>query len=433
MTSKRNIDKNLIEDEYGVIYNTLDQSLVNAGKLIGVKEYSVKQGTRVIGKNSFESTQTLEKVHLPDSVEIIESSAFFECLHLKTIELNEGLVCIEPNAFSICMEITEIRFPKSLKNLSPVFMREYNRQIKFVFHPNNQYFSSDENYVYSKDNSKIIMAIETDKNKDTTISQYVLEIGDYAFYKNHSIQKVIIPDTVKILGVSSFENCLFLKEIELSKCLTSIGSCCFKNSGIENIEIPSSVKRIGKHAFSGCSSLNWFDVQSNNPYFSSNNGVLYSSDNSKLISYPAGSNRKTFTVPSEVKYIYSEAFNGAEYLTEVKLHNRILSLGSFTFSGCHNLCKIKWSKNLKRIGYGVFTYCTSLTSIILPNSISKIESGAFYFCTNLISVTLPSKLEYIGKDVFTFCGDVKLRLNRNNKKFKVFENCIYEKRIDICK
>lgn len=94
----------------------------------------------------------------------------------------------------------------------------------------------------------------------------VSEIGEYAFSidaprvpnstARRNIKRIVLPDSVKIIGDCAFEGCMCLKQIVLSKDLTVIRSGSFAVcESLVSIAIPESVTSIGKGAFQRCTSL----------------------------------------------------------------------------------------------------------------------------------------------------------------------------------
>ena len=112
--------------------------------------------------------------------------------------------------------------------------------------------------------------------------------------------------------------------------------------------------------FAGCSGLTAINVHPDNPYFVSENGVLFDKYKTKLINYPAG-RKGDYTIPDK------------------------------TFE----------------IGRHAFSHCTGLTSVIIPSSVKKIREGAFYNCKGLKSVTIPSSVTVIESQTFGNCIDLK--------------------------
>ena len=88
---------------------------------------------------------------------------------------------------------------------------------------------------------------------------------------------------------------------------------------ITRINIPASIKTIGRNVFMGCENLKEIYVDANNPYFTSDDGVLYNREKTILIKFPAGKDASSFTIPETVKEIADDAFEG------VKMDNNTVS------------------------------------------------------------------------------------------------------------
>ena len=69
-----------------------------------------------------------------------------------------------------------------------------------------------------------------------------------------SIESITIPDSVKTIGSSAFNNCVSLKAITIPDGVTAIErDVFFSCTSLEAITIPDSVKTIGRAAFWNCS------------------------------------------------------------------------------------------------------------------------------------------------------------------------------------
>lgn len=209
------------------------------------------------------------------------------------------------------------------------------------------------------------------------ISDGVESIGNYAFAGCDTLTKVVISKTVKSIGYDAFADCAALTEIQLSEGLETIGEFAFNGCGqLTNIIIPKSVTSIGGGAFANCNSLtsitipekvayigkNPFSagdigkshltevaVDENNPYFSSEDGVLYDKEKTTLIACPAG--KTELVIPDGVTRIGSYAFLGSG-ITNLILPESVTSIEEFVFWTCN------------------------ITSIEIPASVTNIEEGA---------------------------------------------------------
>lgn len=91
----------------------------------------------------------------------------------------------------------------------------------------------------------------------------VISVGDKAFNEeggrlgiiNENLTSVLLPNTIRKIGASSFYNCPNIDSINLPEGLIEISSEAFGCTGISSLVIPESVTTIGYDAFYGCKKL----------------------------------------------------------------------------------------------------------------------------------------------------------------------------------
>lgn len=88
------------------------------------------------------------------------------------------------------------------------------------------------------------------KETKVIIPEGVLEIGSEVF-RDSFVEEVILPSTLKKIGMNSFINCSSLVKIDIPEGVEKIESFAFAFSGLEEISIPKSVAEIGRYAFCG--------------------------------------------------------------------------------------------------------------------------------------------------------------------------------------
>ena len=124
-----------------------------------------------------------------------------------------------------------------------------------------------------------------------------------------SIKFVIIEDGVTSIGSSAFDGCRGLTSVTIPNSVTSIGSQAFQGSGLSYVRIPSNVTSLGLGIFAGCSDLSSIDVDVNNPYYCSIDGVLFKKYNTILKQYPGGK-QGAYAIPNNATSIDIAAFYG---------------------------------------------------------------------------------------------------------------------------
>lgn len=88
------------------------------------------------------------------------------------------------------------------------------------------------------------------------INYFMAKIENCAFANCRKMERVKLPDTVRIIKPNAFFNCMSLAAIDLPFGIISIGSSAFSGcSSLESCVIPDSVTDIRSWVFAGCKSL----------------------------------------------------------------------------------------------------------------------------------------------------------------------------------
>ena len=294
-----------------------------------------------------------------------------------------------------------------------------------------------------------------DKLAKASIPYGVTKIGNSAFEFCPSLTSVAIPNSVTNIGDSAFRNCTGLASITIPDGVTNIGEYVFSSCNLTSITIPSNVTSIDDSAFSDCQKLNQINVAPTNATFSSENGVLFNKEKTKVISYPEGKKETSYTVPDGVASIGEYAFSSCSSLTSITVPNSVISIDKGAFSCCSSLTNITLPDGVMSIGSDAFfktkIYCNksnwkdsvlyigkhlikaentvsgeyviqsgtrtiadeafefskNLTNITVPDGVTSIGNEAFYCCDNLTSITIPSSVMRIGKRAFSSCDNLK--------------------------
>ena len=161
--------------------------------------------------------------------------------------------------------------------------------------------------------------------------------------------ELIIPDWVRHIDERAFVN----------------------NSQLQCVVIGDSVQSIGKSAFLGCRSLSDFEISPRNPYFSSEQGILYSKDRDTLIAYPSVSG--SYEVADGVKVIAPEALM-ATLISEVILPESLTTISDKSFLGSGNMSTIQIGKSVNEIGSMAFSGCALLRELNIDSMNSNYSS-----------------------------------------------------------
>ena len=265
------------------------------------------------------------------------------------------------------------------KNLSFVSFRMFNIalpdncwQEKNRFDDLKQVFIDEFGVKYGR-NGLILIRAPKDISGTYRIRKECRFINTKAFKGCSNLEKLILPHSLKTIGVMAFVRCEKLKEIKLPKFVQKVdGAFMYWNGKLVN----------------------------ESDYFIYKDAILYNSSMTRLIAY-----RKM-----EKQYNKFVAFNRyTSQMTE-----------AIGWTGEHSY---DVPVGIVEIACGAFADKHSLFSVSLPTSVCRIENAAFVCCENLGFINIPSTVSYIGKFAFgkTILKDqIKLEIIKRFGK-EVFE------------
>lgn len=220
----------------------------------------------------------------------------------------------------------------------------------------------------------------------------VTEIGGGTFYFHDNLEDVKIPNSIINIADSAFTGCSKLTNIDIPASVTRIGNNAFAGSGLTHITLPNSITEIGRGAFAECTELtkinipasvirigvdldlfsNPFDgcfnltninVDSDNPKYSSIDGILYNKKKNILLCAPNGY-YKDVVIPSSVDSIYDMAFHNCNRIRYVSIPEGITKIANNMFYNCSGLLEMTIPSTVTEIGYNAFFGCSGLYYII---------------------------------------------------------------------
>lgn len=84
----------------------------------------------------------------------------------------------------------------------------------------------------------------------------VVVIQNSGFKDCSSLTSILIPNSIKSIGINAFENCSNITEITIPEGVTLIGNNTFKSCvKLASASFPTSIESFGANAFAGCTSL----------------------------------------------------------------------------------------------------------------------------------------------------------------------------------
>ncbi len=213
---------------------------------------------------------------------------------------------------------------------------------------------------------------------EVTLPAWVNRVGKEAFEGYDKMTKLVMPDTVTTVDFGAFSNCSNLQTVKMSESVRTLGSSAFSGcTSLYSISIPRTVREIGSGVFAGCPSLSNVSISPSNENYTSYDGVIYSTDGSKLVQYLAGRPSTTYQMPTSVKEIEEYAFWGANNLAKLSIANGVTQIPEHAFSNCKGLQHVTLPRSVQSIFAYAFENCDSLSYINIPDSVGYIDKRAF--------------------------------------------------------
>lgn len=467
-----------------------------------IKEVHIPATVNKIDNYAFWGCENMESISIPDQVSFIGSYAFADCSSLATIELPQSLSSLADYVFRNCNKLRKITIPQNVNeignyafyecsSLSHVEMPTAISRIgQGAFNNCNSLLSlylpdsiTISDGAFNSCNAKIYANIGTDTAKSLSKSSqwdrksifydpnypnvqlmYIFD-GENAIdlevvgLENKSVNSVVLPSGVTIIGTSAFWNCSNLSYLSIPSSVCIIKEFAIYNSpNLKTVYLPNNIETIEKYNFNDQTiyatlhsktsnavtktTLHFYDemypdyafygawddgtlcIECKNtdiesaviPYGIEAIGweafrdctklnTIDMPETIKIIKEGAFANctgLRTVTIPDGCTTVIG-AFYGCKYLREINFPESVTYVGG-SFSGCENLVKILAPVHGDNFG---FENCYALKKVVLAEDVTSIGNFAFYNCTNLEYITIPETVTSIGYDAFYGCASLE--------------------------
>ncbi len=394
-----------------------------------------EEGSNVtkIGELAFYRLIYMEKLELPETLEVLGPQAFQSCFELKEVTFRSGGTKLEigMEVFSECSALTKIQLPKHVSKIEYGSFEGISTNDVTVEDGGDHYISRDGAIYGLNDSKQEVDLTFFSKSSDFTgkLPETLQKIGSYVFRGNVYLTKLEIPASVTYIGTEAFKGATGLTEITFkgSNNITFdgigtatagdamalaegdatglVGSTFEDCTALETLKLPKGVTTLpGRFLYmtrKGASQLTDFDMPDS--LVQIGGGAFYHSNildveipkNVTTIGneafYEANMIGLTFKSGSQLSVIGDSAFRNTR-INKLDLPDTVTSLGSYAFADTR-ITTVKLGSKVTTAGSNVFMNCTSLTSVSISSDIET--NGMFSNCSSLNSVTFSDGVKVI--------------------------------------
>ena len=228
---------------------------------------------------------------------------------------------------------------------------------------NSQHYCAENGVLFNKEKTELIKYPSALQEQSYRVPDTVEVISDYAFYCTDELKSVELPASVSNLSPFSIYGTLTIP-------------------GVEEVT-----------------------VSSNNNYYVSENGLVYSKDLRTLILCPCGKTAEKLSLPAGLCAIGEYAFSNVSGVESIVLPDSVREIGRYAFSSCGSK-KITMNSGLESMGESAFEGCRMLMDISIAEGLPKIPDRAFALCSRLQNISLPESVTAIGDEAFLDCDSL---------------------------
>ncbi len=214
-------------------------------------------------------------------------------------------------------------------------------------------------------------------------------IPEKAFYEWNELEEILIPASVKDIGIDAFRECNKLKTVtfEENSQLKKIGHSAFRECNkLKTLIIPASVLGIGEYAFKNCFNLT-------SVIFEDKSNLIYIGHSAFI----GCQKQRKIILPDNVKRIESFAFNDEKI--KINVPEKVFYIGESAFSETSVTTQNVRLTGLQEIEENSFVYAKGIKSLNIKGSIKTIAPYSFAYC-NISQINIEEGVEDIQKRAF---------------------------------
>lgn len=265
--------------------------------------------------------------------------------------------------YKLHSSVRKIRLSRAVEKVRFIGREMRGRFLELEIDKENPHIFTDGKAVFTKNGELTLFFAGGCTSYEIPAGTRVIKNDAFGFSPN--IRHIRLPQGVETIEAFAFCDITALRDINIPEGVRTLEKGVFSGcKNLETLHIPSSVKEIGDYAFPNAGAFRQITVDADNPYYTAENGVLYSKDKTRLIFAPPKVVGKRFAVPDFVNTIMGSAFDGNLKLEEVIMPPSVSAIGQSAFFNCTHLSRINL-ENVKHIDDQAFGGCSRLIGVEL--------------------------------------------------------------------
>ncbi len=323
--------------------------------------------------------EQIRSIVFQEGVTSICANAFAGCINLTNVVIPESMVSIQDYAFSNCSSLTTFKVPQNLTNISTD--NAFNGCISVTsmdVDPENTRYASIDGVLFSKNMESLLWYPKGRNETSYTIPDGVKGIEWSAFEDCTGLSQVNLPESLSYIGVRAFAGCTGLKNIRIPDSVGFFYQAAFANcTGLTEFRIPIWASNIDFTTFSGCTALTDLTVDPENQNYIVEDRVLFNKDKTKLLCYLDSNTRESYAVPDTVTTIGWQSIQAKNSLTTITIPSTVTIIDPYAFYACESLKEVIMKGNAPEIHSSTFDACSEDLVIYVPAGASGYDKASW--------------------------------------------------------
>lgn len=212
----------------------------------GIKTLDIPSSVNYIGEKAFRNCESLQSIKLPEGLTLLNDELFDGCKQLSDIQIPSTVTTIKKAAFNDCKALKTITLPASLSTFENSSWSDNSifsgcSALKSIMvEAGNKYFESDGTALYNK--AKDTLICFPAGVTSVVVPQSVKTIGVKAFCSCDSLQNIMFEDGVSELVIEqyAFENCKNINKLVITSGIKEAKYLAFDEAHIKKLVITTT-------------------------------------------------------------------------------------------------------------------------------------------------------------------------------------------------